>query len=115
MNFLQYVNLVATIVVLVTVVCAWISVRRSLDQIKSLLSEGTMSHIHNTGAIATGGYTLWAYRKGDWQLEKDYSEPGFACGPPPARTGWYEGEIVRTGSVRKPTQSARNSIMSSTA
>jgi hypothetical protein len=115
MNYLQYVNLVATAAVLLTVVCAWINVRRALDQIKSQLPQHTMDHVHNTGAIATGGYTLWAYREGDWQLEKDYSEPGFACGPPPARTGWYEGEIVRTGSVRKPTQSAADSIMSTTA
>ncbi len=115
MDYVQYVNLAATVVVLSTVVCAWISVRRALDQIESRLPECTMSHIHSRGAIATGGYTLWAYREGDWQLEKDYSEPGFACGPPPARTGWYEGEIVRTGSVRKPAQSAADSIMSTTA
>lgn len=115
MDYVQYVNLAAIVVVLLTVVWAWVDVRRAMDRIRSQMPERMMDHVHSTRGIATGGYTLWAYREGDWRLEKDYSEPGFACGPPPARTGWYEGEIVRTGSVRKPTQSAADSIISTKA
>ena len=118
MEYVPYINLAATVVVLVTIISVWIDMKRTLGKLQAGPVAGNMVHIHNAGGISTvaaGGYTLWAYRQGAWQLERDRSEPGFACGLPPARTGWYEGEVVRTGSVGVPSGSPEETSISTTA
>jgi len=100
MNYLEYLNSVGILLVLLLMAGLWIDLRRAIAEVKSRLPKGPGPHVHNTGGIPAGGYALWAYRDGQWQLERDSSEPGFQCGPPPGRAGWYEGEIVKTSCAR---------------
>jgi len=100
MELLQYLDLAATILAVVLIMAFWTDVRRQISQVASRLPRGAPRHVHNVGAIRAGGYALWAYRQSQWRLEKDCSEPGFECGGPPGRAGWYEGEIVRTACIR---------------
>jgi hypothetical protein len=55
-----------------------------------------------THHMADGGFSVWAYRSGKWEMTDDFSREGFEPGPPPPHPGSFENEAVRKPSVRSP-------------
>jgi hypothetical protein len=51
--------------------------------------------------VPFGGFSIWAYRRGNWELEKEYCQNGFETGPPPRLPGAYEGQCVKKECVPK--------------
>lgn len=52
------------------------------------------------GSALRSGYSIWTYRQGRWNLEKEYCESGYEPGAPPENNGAYEGQCVRKECVR---------------
>lgn len=48
-----------------------------------------------------GGTAVFVYRDGKWELEGEFSEPGYVA-VPPATPGVYEGQAIRTPSQPCP-------------
>ena len=94
--------ILAAIVVNLVVVCGlWAQLSRKLGRLEAMVGECFVS-AHHHGArseIRDDEFSLWAYRKGEWQLDRPCSAPGLHVGSPPAREGRFEGEIVRTQGV----------------
>jgi hypothetical protein len=44
---------------------------------------------------AAGGEVVWAFRGGKWQMSENNCRPGYEPGPPPKRSGAFEGESLR--------------------
>ena len=100
MGVIEKLNLASSALAVLLVAIAWIDLRRGIAKIRSC-AGGTLA----VGASwpypgrMPGGYALWIYRAGKWTLERNCSERGYECSGPPARSGWYEGEIVKTEAI----------------
>ena len=97
---MEYVNCAGILLTLVLIVLLWIDLKRDLLDIQRRLPK-RRDHLHHPAPTHPGQYSVWAYRKGEWRLERECSAPGFEAGPPPGRQGHYEGEVVRTRGVRR--------------
>ncbi len=105
MDYMHGLNFVGILVTLVVVIAFWIDLRRGIAELKSLMDWRLpkRDHTHDPPHYEnpSGGYCFWAYRNGQWKLDMDCCEAGFEAGPPPARKGRYEGEVVKTHGVRR--------------
>jgi hypothetical protein len=54
------------------------------------------AHFHfSSNIVDSGGYSLWVFRCGSWELMKSSCSEGYLPGGPPSQEGQYEGEVVR--------------------
>ncbi len=105
---MDYVNFLGILLVLVLVAVVWLDLRRIALDIRQVATESQRRlpprepHHHYTWVASARSeeYNVWAYRGGQWELQRQCSAPGFEVGPPPGRKGWYEGEIVKTRGVQ---------------
>ena len=100
MGVIEKLNLASSALAVLLVAIAWIDLRRGIAKIRS--APAARSRSARLGHIpdeSPGGYALWIYRAGKWTLERNCSERGYECSGPPARSGWYEGEIVKTEAI----------------
>ena len=113
MNVLPYLNFVGILLTLLVVVVLWIDLRRAASETKRLLRtvlwrlRSQSDHHAPFIPPPIAEYGIWKWKKegqdgeGTWEIERQPAAPEFELGPPPARKGWYDGEVVRTQGIRK--------------
>ena len=83
-----------------------------LGRIRSELRRGVrvsteVGHVgsgHPTAIDSPAGHAIYVYRNVQWELEADFSKPGFEPSPP-SIPGAYDGQAIKKQSVAKaPTQ-----------
>lgn len=52
------------------------------------------------GAYSPAGHAIYVYRNARWELEADFSKPGFEPSPPTI-SGAYEGQALKKQSVAR--------------
>ena len=57
---------------------------------------------HHASSKIIGTFSIWCYEGGAWALLAHCGQPGCDCGPPPPKTGNYEGQVVRKECAAKP-------------
>jgi hypothetical protein len=50
---------------------------------------------HALGPKIAVVFSIWCFEDGNWTLLSQCGQPGCECGPPPAKAGSYEGQVIR--------------------
>lgn len=106
---MDYLNFLGILLALVLIVVLWMDLRRIATDVQRKMTDfqrrlpkwSPHPHVRPPAAACLEEYNVWAYRGGQWSLERECSVPGLEVGPPPDRSGWYEGEVVRTRGIPK--------------
>jgi len=90
---MDYVILVGLITILAVLIYLAVGIQRLVSLLEELSPDWFF--VSSRVAMSNRGYCIWTYRKGNWNLEKQYCAPGQKPGPPPQKKGAYEGECIR--------------------
>ena len=59
------------------------------------LNLGSSLDLLSSNGLNPGGYSLWVFRSGSWELMRSSCPEGYLPGGPPSQAGQFEGEVVR--------------------
>ncbi len=74
-------------------------IRSRISEVVGADEEGEKS-THGADPKLQGGYGIYIYKNGRWELESDLSAPGYEPSPP-TLAGAFEGHVVRKESWPK--------------
>lgn len=106
--YLAYAALFLIVGVMIDLAITARRLRNEVSRLRATLEHGLhyFIFVHSAYPKGTlynheGGFSIWAFRGGKWQLEADYCREGYEPGPPPTRTDVIEGYAIRQLGVKK--------------
>jgi hypothetical protein len=79
------------------------ALRTQVQRIETTLQEHVTETLYVPNTLLTasnkGGWVVWIFKDGGWQIKEAKCADGYIPGPPPPFTGSFDGFCVRQNAV----------------